>query len=108
MNTSTTNKEMDIKMAKGMTSSSFETTIGDDDLEVVVEYGYTYDSDETGSFIDTELYKVYLQTDKSKTDIQCLCYNVDFNLRERADKDAQDQRESDEEDAVESRLCARY
>ena len=81
-----------------MIKASFETTIGEDDLDVTVEFGYCHDSDEQGAFTETELYKVYITADTSKTDIQCLCWKLDLNLSEEADKDGQSRKENDDED----------
>lgn len=89
-----------------MTKTEFETTIGDSDIDVTVEFGYCADSDERGSFIETELYKIYITADKSKTDIQCLLVDTMISndeLSDEAFKAAESKRESDEEDRAASR-----
>lgn len=87
-----------------MITTEFETTIGDD-IDVTVIFEYTEDSDETGSYVETNLIKIYLTADKSMTDIQSLCasFITDDELNQEAWKAAQAQLESDEEDRAEHR-----
>ena len=85
-----------------MTQAEFETTIGED-IDVTIIFEYCHDSDETGSFIETNLISIHLTSDKYKTDIQSLCEHIDLNLDEEGYKASQNQKENEDEDRAASR-----
>lgn len=85
-----------------MTQSEFETTVGED-IDVVICFGYCFDSDEQGHFMETELYSIHLLNDVNKIDIQSLCEHIDLNLDEEGYKACQNQKENDDESRAASR-----